>query len=49
MVPPMLNTNSIRADHTAAKPSAKVRVDMTTKLSNAKMAVTAKIEYLCKS
>jgi hypothetical protein len=34
------------ADHVAAKPSAKLRVDMTTKERIPKIAVTAKMEYL---
>jgi hypothetical protein len=46
IVPPMLNTRSISADQIDANPSARVRVDMTTKLSNVRIAVTAKIEYL---
>ncbi len=46
IVPPMLNTRSISADQMDANPSAKVRVDMTMKLSNVRIAVTAKIEYL---
>lgn len=46
MVPPMLNTNSMIADHVAAKPSPKLRVDMTTKERMPKRAVTAKMEYL---
>jgi hypothetical protein len=46
IVPPMLNTRSINADQIDANPSARVRVDITTKLSNVRIAVTAKIEYL---
>lgn len=46
IVPPMLRTNSIRADQIAAKPSANVRVVMITKLISIRIPVTAKIEYL---
>ena len=42
----MLNTISMRADQIEANPSARLRVDMMTKLSNVRIAVTAKMEYL---
>ena len=46
IVPPMLKTTSMREDQIDANPSARDRVDMMMKLSNVRIAVTAKIEYL---
>jgi hypothetical protein len=46
MVPPILKTISMREDQIDANPSARDRVDMMMKLSNVRIAVTAKMEYL---
>ena len=46
MVPPMLRNRSIMADHSAAKPSDMLRVDITTSDMSIKMPVKLKMEYL---
>ena len=46
MVPPMLNTSNIAADHIAIKPSAMDRVPITAKDMRVRIPVTVKIEYL---
>jgi hypothetical protein len=48
IVPPILNANSINADHIDVKASLIPRVDMTAQDINAKIPVKPKIEYLRK-
>ena len=46
IVPPILNANSINADHIEVNASLRPLVDMTAHDINAKIPVKPKIEYL---